>query len=232
MPKILVAPLEALTDDKLTDSERRVLLTLFSFRSKVTDTVWPGVEKIGERANIKDKARIGKITTALAKKGWLEKWKVGFSGRNQYKLVFPERLNTLQDTIGQPLEAESTYKAESTSQSRQNLPHHTRQNMPSADNKPVQQTIKQTSKRFKKPSLDELFEFKNSHQYLPDPHKFLNYYEGNGWKVGRSSMKCWKSTFRTWHLRDLESQKAKPKSNSIRGRSIEDALSDRSWANG
>ena len=83
MPKILVAPLEALTDDKLTDSERRVLLTLFSFRSKVTDTVWPGVEKIGERANIKDKARIGKITTALAKKGWLEKWKVGFSGRNQ-----------------------------------------------------------------------------------------------------------------------------------------------------
>ena len=93
-------------------------------------------------------------------------------------------------------------------------------------------TLPKKIKRFQKPSLDELFEFKNSHQYLPDPHKFLNYYEGNGWKVGRSPMKCWKSTFRTWHLRDLESVKAKPKSNSIRGRSIEDALSDRSWANG
>jgi len=93
-------------------------------------------------------------------------------------------------------------------------------------------TLPKKIKRFQKPSLDELFEFKNSHQYLPDPHKFLNYYESNGWKVGRSQMKCWKSTFRTWHLRDLESVKAKPKSNSIRGRSIEDALSDRSWANG
>ena len=93
-------------------------------------------------------------------------------------------------------------------------------------------TLPKKIKRFQKPSLDELFEFKNSHKYLPDPHKFLNYYESNGWKVGRSQMKCWKSTFRTWHLRDLESQKAKPKSKSIRGRSIEDALSDRSWANG
>jgi hypothetical protein len=87
-------------------------------------------------------------------------------------------------------------------------------------------------KRFQKPSLDALFEFKNSKQYLPDPHKFLNYYESNGWKVGRSPMKCWKSTFITWHLRDLENVKAKAKSNSIRGRSIQDALSDRSWANG
>ena len=32
MNKILVAPLEALTDPELTDQERRVLLALFSYR--------------------------------------------------------------------------------------------------------------------------------------------------------------------------------------------------------
>ena len=27
---------------------------------------------------------------------------------------------------------------------------------------------------------------------------FFNYYESNGWKVGRNPMKCWKSAARNW----------------------------------
>ena len=69
--KILVAPLEALTDPELTDQERRVLLALFSYRGRLTENVWPTREQIGERANIKDLAAVGKRTSALAKKGWL-----------------------------------------------------------------------------------------------------------------------------------------------------------------
>jgi len=94
-PNYLFAPLEALTDSLLSDPERRVLLALFSFRDKTTNTVWPSIASIAERANIKDKTWVSKITTSLADKGWLYKKKRGFTGCNSYALLFPERLSNL-----------------------------------------------------------------------------------------------------------------------------------------
>jgi hypothetical protein len=92
---LLVAPLEALTDRELSDPERRVLLVLFSFRGKNTNTVWPSVMSIAERANIKDHTRVSKLTTSLSKKGWLAKKKRGFTGCNEYELTVPARLSNL-----------------------------------------------------------------------------------------------------------------------------------------
>ncbi|MFA5387723.1 MAG: helix-turn-helix domain-containing protein, partial [Candidatus Paceibacterota bacterium] len=91
---LLIAPLEALTDALLSDPERRVLLSLFSFRGKNTNTVWPSVESIAERANINDHTRVSKLTASLASKGWLTKKKRGFTGGNEYKLDVPARLDT------------------------------------------------------------------------------------------------------------------------------------------
>lgn len=93
MSKILVAPIEALTDNTITETERRVLLILFSFRDKATNTVWPSTVSIAEMANIADVPRVSKITSSLAEKGWLTKKKRGFSGCNEYALTVPERLN-------------------------------------------------------------------------------------------------------------------------------------------
>jgi hypothetical protein len=90
--RLLIAPVEALTDRELTDTERRVLLILFSFRGKTTNNVWPSTEAIAEMANISDVPRISKITSGLAKKGWLTKKKKGFTGCNEYTLTVPDRL--------------------------------------------------------------------------------------------------------------------------------------------
>jgi hypothetical protein len=87
---LIVAPLEALTDSRLTDPERRVLLALFSFRGKNTNTVWPGLDAISDRALVKDIGRVSKLTSSLASKGWLTKKKRGFTGCNQYTLTVPE----------------------------------------------------------------------------------------------------------------------------------------------
>lgn len=87
---LLVAPIEVLTDDRLTDPERRVLLALFSFRGKNTNTVWPGLAAIAKRALINDATRVSKLTTSLAQKGWLTKKKRGFTGCNEYTLIVPE----------------------------------------------------------------------------------------------------------------------------------------------
>jgi len=92
---LIVAPLEALTDRAITDPERRVLLALFSFRGKNTNTVWPSVMNIAERAGVKDHTRVSKLTSSLASKGWLTKKKRGFTGCNEYELTVPERLANL-----------------------------------------------------------------------------------------------------------------------------------------
>jgi hypothetical protein len=60
-----------------------------------------------------------------------------------------------------------------------------------------------------KPSVEEL----RSHGLTLSPPftnilGFFNYYESNGWKVGRSPMKSWKAAMGTWHQRD----NPKPKS--------------------
>lgn len=93
---LLIAPLEALTDPSLTDTERRVLLALYSFRNKHANTVWPSLEALAERALIKDIPRVSKITGSLAEKGWLTKRKRGFTGGNIYSLTEPTA-NELSD---------------------------------------------------------------------------------------------------------------------------------------
>ena len=110
---LLVAPLEALTDSLLSDPERRVLLALFSYRGKVTDLVFPSLDSLSERSNISDKTRVSKITTSLAKKGWLTKKKKGFTGCNQYTLCMPERLTKLD--LDTKLDSDTKLDAETNS---------------------------------------------------------------------------------------------------------------------
>ena len=89
---LLVAPIQALTDPMLTESERRALLALFSFRGNVTELVFPSLETLAERSLMKDKTRISKITTSLSKKGWLVKKKKGLQGVISTKWVCPNAL--------------------------------------------------------------------------------------------------------------------------------------------
>ena len=53
-------------------------------------------------------------------------------------------------------------------------------------------------KKFIKPSLKEISDYCKERNNDVNPERFLNYYEANGWKVGRNSMKDWKAAIRTW----------------------------------
>jgi hypothetical protein len=53
--------------------------------------------------------------------------------------------------------------------------------------------------RFQKPTIEELTaEAIKIGLPLPEVDKFLNYYESNGWKVGKNSMKSWPATMKGW----------------------------------
>lgn len=54
------------------------------------------------------------------------------------------------------------------------------------------------STRFARPSLQDVTDYCNERNNNVDPSKFCDYYESNGWKVGKNPMKDWKAAVRTW----------------------------------
>jgi hypothetical protein len=52
--------------------------------------------------------------------------------------------------------------------------------------------------------------FREKNAPVSEASKFFDYYESNGWKVGRNSMKNWKSTVNNW-IRRLPVGSVRPK---------------------
>lgn len=53
-------------------------------------------------------------------------------------------------------------------------------------------------KRFEKPTISEIKEYCIERNNNVDAQHFYDYYESNGWKVGKNSMKNWQAAVRTW----------------------------------
>ena len=53
-------------------------------------------------------------------------------------------------------------------------------------------------KRFEKPSISDIKQYCMERNNNIDASQFYDYYESNGWKVGKNSMKDWKACVRTW----------------------------------
>ena len=61
-----------------------------------------------------------------------------------------------------------------------------------------------TKKSFEKPSLDEVKQYCLERKNSIDAEKFIDYYDSNGWKIGRNPMKDWKAAIRTWEKNQQE----------------------------
>jgi len=58
------------------------------------------------------------------------------------------------------------------------------------------------AERMKKPTVAEISEYCKAKGYAIDAQHFFNYYEANGWKVGKNAMKSWQATCANWASRD------------------------------
>ena len=56
---------------------------------------------------------------------------------------------------------------------------------------------------FKRPSLQDVIEYCREKGYRMNPEEFIDHYDANGWKVGRTPMKDWKAAVRNWERREL-----------------------------
>lgn len=54
------------------------------------------------------------------------------------------------------------------------------------------------SKRFVKPTLEEVTVYCQERKNNVNPQRFIDFYTSKGWKVGREPMKDWKACVRTW----------------------------------
>ena len=70
---------------------------------------------------------------------------------------------------------------------------------------------KKENRRFTPPTLQELTDYCNEIGKMIDCERFLDYYESNGWKVGKNSMKDWKAAVRNWCRGHMWEGVAKPK---------------------
>lgn len=72
-------------------------------------------------------------------------------------------------------------------------------------------------KRFEKPTLSEIKAYCIERGNKVDAQHFFDYYESNGWRVGKNSMKNWQAAVRTWE----RSEYRKP---TVKKNSKEDAI--------
>jgi len=56
--------------------------------------------------------------------------------------------------------------------------------------------------RFVKPTVEEVADYCKEKNLQVDAQRFVDYYDSNGWKVGRVAMKDWQATVRNWARKD------------------------------
>lgn len=81
---------------------------------------------------------------------------------------------------------------------------------PQPEEKPAQEIQQEKPKRknFVKPTVEEIEAFCKEKKYTVNAQQFFNYYESNGWKIGRNAMKSWQAAVQNWNTREKANNKA------------------------
>lgn len=84
--------------------------------------------------------------------------------------------------------------------------------------KKIHSSVKSTTtkrKRFEKPTLSQITQYCLERNNNVNAEQFYDYYESNGWKVGKNSMKDWKAAVRTWEKNNYNKPAKSNKQNAI-----------------
>ena len=57
--------------------------------------------------------------------------------------------------------------------------------------------------RFTPPTIEQVMNYCHERENKVDPQKFIDYYESNGWRVGKNPMRSWQAAIRTWEKNDF-----------------------------
>ena len=71
-------------------------------------------------------------------------------------------------------------------------------------------------KRFAPPTLAQVHDEIVQKKYIVDAVTFWNYYESNGWRVGKNQMKSWKAALARWNSEELKKPSGNPFTDMLR----------------
>lgn len=67
------------------------------------------------------------------------------------------------------------------------------------------------TKRFAPPTIEEICSYISEKGLAISAERFFDYYQANGWRVGKNTMKDWRAACRSWAARDKAEKQPSPK---------------------
>lgn len=149
-----------------------------------------GIDRIKKAKGILKDNGLIKVTKRVDEKGIIVGWFVELS------YMIENHIHNTQN----PQVDESTSGFQETS-AYNNINEMLNNDNINANKESIINNTKESSKRFKKPTLEELEAYINEKGYHFSASNFINYYDSVGWKIGKSPMKDWKAACRTWEAK-------------------------------
>lgn len=127
------------------------------------------------------------------------------------------RAYTLDENQGVPVD--EVYGKQLPSETRRvpvgRIEENRREEIREEEKKDVANAPSSPSKKFIKPTVKEIKEYCDERKNGIDPQSFYDYYQSKGWVVGRSPMKDWKASVRTWERRNGYSESTRSNGPAI-----------------
>ena len=183
-------PKEIWLDKRLTALEKVIFLEIDSLDNEETHC-YASNKHLAEFCQCTE-VKISTAINKLIKLGFLEL--VSFDGRTR---ILKSRL---KETLRQN---QTNFKAESNKVNTNNTFNNTESNKKETVSKDTEkkeplQCNRGVTERFRKPTLDEIKAYCLERGNNINAEQFYDYYESKGWLVGKSPMKDWKASVRTW----------------------------------
>jgi hypothetical protein len=188
-------PIEIWEADDLDWNEKILLLEIDSFTSKGMDCFMSN-EYIADFLKVSE-WKAGQMVNDLINKGYVIKTK--FDGRRRY--IESNIISSLAKIQEQPCEKQKADFGKSN-------PNYNKYNNDSTNH------LNNKGVRFVKPTLYDVQTYCLERGNTIDPQAFIDFYESNGWMVGKNRMKDWKAAVRTWESRNTTRPKQPVKKQS------------------
>lgn len=147
--------------------------------------------------------------TVMSLRNWADRWKVSRdSARNFLELLKKDGMittenltNTTRITVCNYEDYQGGLRTDQTLSKRKANAKQTPADTNNNDNND-NNSIVNKSARFSPPTIEEIKDYCVKRNNSVDANIFFDFYESNGWLVGKNKMKDWKASVRTWENRE------------------------------
>lgn len=192
-------PAEIWENDQLSWNEKILLMEIDSFTAKGKECFFSN-EYIQQLLGVTERSA-RRLLSQLIEKGFVSL--VRFDGRNRY---VESLIKCGHKCPGRPDTNDRAERTQMSGQTGHECPNTNTSNNTINDNK----RDSKGAARFVKPSIDEIRAYCEARGNGIDAGEFFDHYESNGWQIGKTPMKDWKASVRTWERKRANGQAQKP----------------------